>query len=331
MAASKFSEVDEYGFKRPVDFDYEYYERVMTTYYAVLTSRALRWEKFMRKHDILEGGSSLKRFIRKGIPSSLRPEIWLKSSSAFLQRQRQPDLYQRLLKCSYDKETADQIRVDLPRTFPENIFFDQYKASLFNVLITYSLNNKDVGYCQGLNYIAGLLLLVTKNEEYSFWLLKEVVENIVPSYHTKSMYGLITDVEVLAQLIKQRNPEIHKHIKTVGLPWEVILTKWFICIFAEVLPVETVLRIWDCLFAEGYKILFRVSVTLILRCRSEIITTHDMSELLNVFRRVIKGPMVLDVHQFMHSIFTVPGSIKRSHIEKLRNQINKTKLKEKVA
>lgn len=214
----------------------------MDVYYAVLTSRALRWEKFLRTHEISDGGNMLKRFIRKGIPASLRSEVWMKSSSAFSQRQRQPDLYQRLLKCSYDKETADQIKVDLPRTFPENIFFDQYKASLFNVLITYSLNNKDVGYCQGLNYIAGklalllhchvmcrliviklyfniyagLLLLVTKNEENSFWLLKEVVENIVPSYHTKSMYGLITDVEVLAQLIKKKNPEVHKHIKQVG-------------------------------------------------------------------------------------------------------------------
>lgn len=129
----------------------------MTVYFSVLTKRALRWEKFMRKYDGVEGatGSVLKRFIRKGVPSSLRPEMWLKSSSAYLQKQRQPDLYQKLLKCSYDKETADQIRVDLPRTFPENIFFDQYKASLFNVLIAYSLNNKDVGYCQGLNYIAG--------------------------------------------------------------------------------------------------------------------------------------------------------------------------------
>ncbi|XP_063708532.1 growth hormone-regulated TBC protein 1-A [Culicoides brevitarsis] len=331
MAVSKFSEIDEYGFKRPADFDYEYYERIMTVYYAVLTSRALRWEKFLRKHDILDGGNTLKRYIRKGIPSSMRPEVWLKSSSAFLHRQRQPDLYQKLLKCTYDKETADQIRVDLPRTFPENIYFDQYKSSLFNVLITYSLNNKDVGYCQGLNYIAGLLLLVTKNEEHSFWLLKEVVENIVPSYHTKSMYGLITDVEVLAQLIRQRSPEIHKHIKQVGLPWEVILTKWFICIFAEVLPVETVLRIWDCIFAEGFKILFRVSVTIILRNRSEILKTHDMSELLNVFRRAIKGPQVLDTHQFLKSIFTIPGRLKRNDIEKLRTQINKARLKDKVA
>lgn len=41
-----------------------------------------------------------------------------------------------------------------------------------------------------------------------------------------------------------------------GLPYAVIASKWFICIFAEVLPAETVLRIWDCVFAEGYKVKF---------------------------------------------------------------------------
>lgn len=79
------------------------------------------------------------------------------------------------------------------------------------------------------------------------------------------------------------------------------------------------------------QILFRVSVTLILRSRSEILKTHDMSELLNVFRRAIKGPQVLDTHQFLSSVFTVPGRLKRSDIEKLRTQINKTRLKDKVA
>lgn len=55
-----------------------------------------------------------------------------------------------------------------------------------------------------------------------------------------------------------------------------------------------------------------------------------MSELLNVFRRAIKGPQVLDTHQFLNSVFSVPGRMKRSDIEKLRTQINKTRLKDKV-
>lgn len=68
------------------------------------------------------------------------------------------------------------------------------------------------------------------------------------------MTGLITDIAVLRELLNQRAPEIGEHLDQCGLPFAVITTKWFICMFAEVLPIETVLRIWDCLFLEGSKV-----------------------------------------------------------------------------
>lgn len=33
-------------------------------------------------------------------------------------------------------------------------------------------------------------------------------------------------------------PHLYDHISKVGVPWPVIATKWFICMFADVLPVE---------------------------------------------------------------------------------------------
>lgn len=50
---------------------------------------------------------------------------------------------------------VEAIRIDLPRTFPENVFFENIRTPLFNVLVAYANHNKEVGYCQGLNYIAG--------------------------------------------------------------------------------------------------------------------------------------------------------------------------------
>lgn len=40
-----FSKVDEYGFERPDDFDYESYEKFMSQYLRVLARRAAKWEK----------------------------------------------------------------------------------------------------------------------------------------------------------------------------------------------------------------------------------------------------------------------------------------------
>lgn len=126
-----------------------------------------------------------------------------------------------------------------------------------------------------LAFFEGMILLITKNEEWSFWLLKVVLDNIVGSYHTKTMDGLKRDTGVLRELLIQRVPAVNKRLEDfgeykfcfinkfeikvrnkiyLGLPIVVISTKWLICLFAEVLPTETVLRIWDCIFLEGYKV-----------------------------------------------------------------------------
>ncbi|XP_065079556.1 growth hormone-regulated TBC protein 1-A [Ochlerotatus camptorhynchus] len=321
MAVSKFSDVDEYGFKREPDFDYQSYENIMSSYYTVLTTRSIKWQKFSKDSDILSNPRKLKRFVRKGIPGPLREEVWMKSSGAHRMQQKEPSLYQTLLRYEYDQEISDQIKLDLPRTFPDNIHFEQYKLGLYNVLITYAHHNKAVGYCQGLNYIAGLILIVTKNEESSFWLLKVLVENIVPLYHTKKMDNLITDIDVLSELIRIRVPDVHKHIEDLGLPWPVIATKWLICLYAEVVPTETALRIWDCVFLEGNKILLRVGISIVIGLRQEILATDDISTLIGLFRALDKNPTLMDCHRFMNSIFKVPGTLKRSQLDRIRREL----------
>lgn len=128
-------------------------------------------------------------------------------------------------------------------------------------------------------WFLGLLVIITNDEEQSFWLLKHIVESVVPQYHTKNMANLLRDLAVFKELVIRRVPDVNRHIENlgklfyfysyfkttlttqlsfIGLPYAVIASKWFICIFAEVLPVETVLRIWDCVFAEGYKVSFTI-------------------------------------------------------------------------
>ena len=74
---------------------------------------------------------------------------------------------------------------------------------LFNVLLAFAQVNTEVGYCQGLNYVAGLLLLVTKNEDTSFWLLKTLIEDILPDYYSSGLTGLLLDFKVLEKIMFQ--------------------------------------------------------------------------------------------------------------------------------
>jgi len=46
------------------------------------------------------------------------------------------------------------------------------------------------------------------------------------------------DSTVMMFIFRLKVPEVHRHVSSIGLPWAVITTKWFICLFAEVLPIE---------------------------------------------------------------------------------------------
>lgn len=46
------------------------------------------------------------------------------------------------------------------------------------------------------------MLLVTNDEDMTFWLLQSLKEQILPDYYTKEMTGLLTDIGVLEELIK---------------------------------------------------------------------------------------------------------------------------------
>lgn len=205
-----FSKVDEYGFERPENFNYNVYESFMSNYMRILARRAKRWSD-LKEGEKYKKSNALKRFVRKGIPSSERRLAWLSISGGQVLWQQSINTYSALRKKNTNPTLLDIIEIDVPRTFPDNVFFTQDETlpkQLFNVLATFAHQNSEVGYCQGLNYIAGLLLLATKNEEISFWILKALIEQILPAYYIKSMQGLITDLAVLDELVEKNEPQV---------------------------------------------------------------------------------------------------------------------------
>lgn len=63
--------------------------------------------------------------------------------------------------------------------------------------------------------------------------------------------------------------------------------------------LQTVLRIWDCLFYEGSKILFRVALTLIHHNEVLIQQAQSLPDICQTFKQITSGPFVDDCHTFM--------------------------------
>ncbi|XP_064359854.1 growth hormone-regulated TBC protein 1 isoform X3 [Dromaius novaehollandiae] len=212
---------------------------------------------------------------------------------------------------------------DMNRTFPDNVKFRKtadpcLQHTLYNVLVAYGHHNKAVGYCQGMNFIAGYLILITKKEEESFWLLDALIGRILPDYYSPAMMGLKTDQEVLGELVKMKVPAVADLMERHGVMWTLVVSRWFICLFIDILPIETVLRIWDCLFYEGSKIIFRVALTLIKQHQAFILEATNFPDICDKFKELTKGTFVTECHSFMQKIFTEPGSLSMATINKLR-------------
>ena len=143
------------------------------------------------------------------------------------------------------------------------------------------------------------------------------------------MLGLKTDQEVIDELVKTKSPAVGQLMAQYPGIWTLVVSRWFICLYIDILPIEvrkrtdtlrisqgcwsrsfnrhlpcsfysqTVLRIWDCLFYEGSKVLFRVALTLIAHHQPEILRARSLCDVCECFKQITCGAFTLDCHTFM--------------------------------
>ncbi|KAI8052507.1 rab-GTPase-TBC domain-containing protein [Syncephalis plumigaleata] len=321
-------ERDQYGFRKGNQYlSLEDIHKFEAQYEQVLQRRQEKWTALLREYEngqLPPLSSKVKRFIRKGVPANIRGQCWLHYSGAADLMKRNQGRYHQLVALSADRkyrECRDLIERDLHRTFPENIRFTStaVKAPSSNgtsstvpilqqlrrVLTAFAVRCPSVGYCQSLNYVAGLFLLFMSEEE-AFWMLCTVVEQIMPEgmYGVK-MEGVTVDQDVLMQLLEDRMPSIYYRLnrdeEEVGAPPITFVTShWFLTLFVDVLPVECNLRVWDCLFLEGSEVLFRVALTLFKMHEQQICSIDDSLELFQYLQNMPKR--MVDCHSLMEVI-----------------------------
>nr|CAB3480910.1 unnamed protein product [Digitaria exilis] len=166
--------------------------------------RIRKWRKMIGvggsdwKHYVRRNPHVVKRRIRKGIPDCLRGLVWQLISGSRDLLLLNPGVYETLVIYETSASELEIIR-DISRTFPSHIFFQQRhgpgQRSLYNILKAYSVYDRDVGYVQGMGFLAGLLLLYM-SEEDAFWLLVALLKGAVHA----PMEGLYQGIKVVFQV-----------------------------------------------------------------------------------------------------------------------------------
>ncbi|KAJ4349749.1 uncharacterized protein N0V89_008367 [Didymosphaeria variabile] len=310
-------ERDRYGFKKASDkISVQEYNTWHPKYEEYVTRRSNKWITLMRKSGLSvtkptefpEACDKVKRYARKGYPPDWRGEMWWFYSGAQFKSRQMSGLYRSLVarveNGELNKDDREAIERDLDRTFPDNIHFrPDLKSARFSdggddepsmvrdlreVLSAFALHNPGIGYCQSLNFIAGLLLLFLKQDtERAFILLTIITQNHLPGAHARNLAN--TEVNVLMMLIRDYLPKVWASINDTDLvnsgpgskahpeskfqrqPTVALsCTSWFMSVFIGVLPIETVLRVWDAFLYEGPRALYRYALAIFKLGEGEI-------------------------------------------------------------
>lgn len=276
------------------------------------------------KFSVLTNTMTLKKLLRKGVPPTLRPKLWLSLSGAAKKRSTVPETYyDELIRATEGKTTpaTRQIDHDLPRTFPCHpwINSEEGQAALRRVLVGYSFRDSEVGYCQGLNYVAALLLIVLKEEEDAFWMLSVLLENVlVTDCYTDNLSGCHVEQRVFKDLLTKKCPRIAAHLELMGFDASLVATEWFLCLFSKSLPSETTLRVWDVLFYEGAKVLFHVALAIFKMKEEDLLRAHHIGDVIDILQTTSRH--LYDPDELLTVAFDKIGGMTANSITKERKK-----------
>lgn len=91
------------------------------------------------------------------------------------------------------------------------------QAVLRRVLLGFARWNKSVGYCQGLNVLAALVLQVMdRAESAAVKVMIYLIEGVLPEgYFADNLRGLSVDMAVFRDLLRARLPKLSKHLEAL--------------------------------------------------------------------------------------------------------------------
>ncbi|XP_077448863.1 TBC1 domain family member 8B isoform X3 [Stigmatopora argus] len=225
--------------------------------------------------------------IVRGVPESLRGELWLLFSGAVNDMATHPGYYTELVEQSLGTSTlaTDEIERDLHRSLPEHPAFqsDTGISALRRVLTAYASRNPKIGYCQAMNILTSVLLLYAKEEE-AFWLLVAVCERMLPDYFNRRIIGALVDQAVFEDLIRENLPQLVENMTDLSIFSSVSLS-WFLTLFISVLPIESAVNVVDCFFYDGIKAILQLGLAVLDYNMEALIGCHDDAEAVTILNK----------------------------------------------
>ena len=147
-------------------------------------------------------------------------------------------------------KACGEIQKDIPRTFPDVPGFDDPAGQrrLMRILRSYCALDPEVGYCQGMNFVAGLLLRYLPCEANAFAAFCVLMRdrNYRELFHP-SMAHLKGR---MAQLEAKLPAAVASRLRRCQIPPELYAPQWLLSCFGNEFPTTFGARVIDDLLAD---------------------------------------------------------------------------------
>ncbi|XP_058042669.1 TBC1 domain family member 4 isoform X2 [Ahaetulla prasina] len=277
--------------------------------------------------------------LKDGVPKSRRGEIWQflavqhRVRHRLPNKQQPPDIsYKDLLKQLTTQQHA--ILVDLGRTFPTHPYFSAQlgagQLSLFNLLKAYSLLDKEVGYCQGISFVAGVLLL-HMSEEQAFEMLKFLMYDLgFRKQYRPDMMSLQIQMYQLSRLLHDYHRDLYHHLEENEISPSLYAAPWFLTLFASQFPLGFVARIFDIIFLQGTEVIFKVALCLLSTQEECIMSCETFEGIVEFLKNTLPDMTQPQMEKIMAQVFEMDIS-KQLHAYEVEYHVLQDELQENLS
>ncbi|XP_067993654.1 TBC1 domain family member 1 isoform X1 [Melanerpes formicivorus] len=275
----------------------------------------LIWEKMLSapgrsktKFDV----EKIHSAVGQGVPRHHRGEIWKFLAEQYHLKHQFPSKqppkdtpYKELLKQLTSQQHA--ILIDLGRTFPTHPYFSAQlgagQLSLYNILKAYSLLDQEVGYCQGLSFVAGVLLL-HMSEEDAFKMLKFLMFDMgLRKQYRPDMTILQIQMYQLSRLLHDYHRDLYNHLEEHEIGPSLYAAPWFLTMFASQFPLGFVARVFDMLFLQGSEAIFKVALSLLGSHKPLILQHENLETIVDFIKSTLPNLGLVQMEKTISQVF----------------------------
>ncbi|RMJ26938.1 gtpase activating protein [Aspergillus sp. HF37] len=263
--------------------------------------------------------------IRGGIPPPLRGVVWPSLAGA-----RDTSLileYERL--CGETSPYEGLIGKDIGRSFPSvEMFRDadgEGQQMLARVLKCFSLYDTKIGYCQGLGFVVGPLLMHMSDAEAFCVLVRLMDQYNLRTCYLPDLFGLHLRVYQFQNLLARHRPSLFAHLESLHVE-PAYVSQWFLSFFAVACPLPMLLRIYDVIFLEGAsETLMRVALSLMQRNEKRIMACTEFEDVMQlILSRSVWDPYACNADDLVNDFVSLTSLVTKESLQTLEASYNQS-------